>query len=94
MNRKVECIERLLEINHSYEEIGEWLADNKFTDQTVVYSLKRTSERAKFIYATMKKAAEDGKIILLYFEWALLPSESIKITCTTLTEEKMFTYGI
>lgn len=94
MNRKIECIERLLEINYSYEEMGEWLVENKFTDYATVDSYKRTKEQAEFIYSTFRQLADDDKIILLYFEWSILPTESIKITCVTPTEERLFTYGL
>jgi len=94
MNRKVECLERLLEVNHSYDEIGEWLVENKLTDTVTIKSYNRTKERAEFLYSLLKQASIDEKIILLYFEWSILPVESIKITCTTATEEKQFTYGL
>lgn len=94
VGHKVECIERLLEKNHSYEEICEWLILNKFTDAITAKQNTRTKEKAEFIYGIFKKEQADDNIILLYFEWSILPTESIKITCVTSKEEKFFTYGI
>lgn len=92
--RKIECIERLLEKNHSYEEICEWLVLNKFTEAIVARQNIRIKERAEFIYNILKKEQANDNIILLYFEWSILPKESIKITCVTPKEEKFFTYGL
>lgn len=94
MNRKTECIERLLEKNHLWVDISDWLIDNNFTNKLEVKELTRTIERAQFIYDILKENEANNKIILLDFEWILLPKEYIKIICTTQTEEKEFTYGL
>jgi len=94
MNHKIDCIERLLKLNHSYDEICDWLVLNKFTDDISVKANLRLREKAEFIYKVLKQKEKEEKIILLYFEWSTLPSESIKITCTTQEEEKVFTYGL
>jgi len=94
MNRKVDCISRLLEVNHSYEEICDWLIENKFADPIYANANSRISEKSDFIYKILKENEANGNIILLYFEWSILPTESIKITCVTPKEEKLFTYGL
>ncbi len=93
MGRKVECIQRLIEINHSYEEICDWLILNKFTNFISVGEFTRPKEKAEFIYEILREQEKEENIILLYFEWSILPKESIKITCTTKNEEKYFSYG-
>jgi len=94
MSRKIECIARLLEKNHSYDEIAEWLVINKFTNKIALDNLTRDKERAEFIYNVLKQRQLDEDIQLLYFEWNILPQETIKITCVTNKEEKFFTYGL
>lgn len=94
MNRNIECIGRLLDKNYSYDDISEWFVENKFTDDIIIRQYTRTSERAQFIYDILKENQANDNIILLYFEWTILPKESIKITCTTHKEEKVFTYGL
>lgn len=94
MTRKIECIERLIVVNHAYEEICDWLILNKFTDEQSVKLPHLDLEKAEFIYEILKRLEKDEKLLLLYFEWSLLPKETIKITCVTPTEEKLFTYGL
>lgn len=94
MKREIDCIERLLDKNFSYPEICDWLLLNKLADSVDVENNVRTRERAEFVYSVLKQAQKDEKIMLLYFEWSLLPKETIKITCITETEEKFFTYGL
>lgn len=94
MKRNIDCVERLLTINHSYDEIVEWLTLNKFVDEVDLKGLTRDRERAEFIYGIFNKKKQEDEIILLYFEWTVLPKETIKITCVTKNEEKFFTYGI
>jgi len=94
MNRKTECVERLLEKSYLWEDISEWLVDNKFASTLEIDNVSRTIERAEFIYNLLKVNEANDKIILLDFEWVLLPKEYIRIICTTEKEEKEFTYGI
>lgn len=94
MGRRVDCIKRLIEVNHSYNEMCEWLIENKFTNDISAKVNSRITEKAEFIYKILKENETNGNIMLLYFEWSILPTESIKITCVTQTEEKLFTYGL
>lgn len=94
MGRKIDCIQRLIEKNLAYDEIAEWLILNKFTTDIVAKEYTRPKEQAEFIFYTLKQGVVDEKVILLYFEWTILPTETIKITCTITTEEKQFTYGL
>lgn len=92
--RNIECIQRLLEKNKAYHEICDWLILNKFTDEAAVKQPYNEKLQAEFIYGILKNLEKEDKLILLYFEWTLLPKETIKITCVTETEEKLFTYGL
>lgn len=94
MNKKVECIKRLLKRNNSYREICEWLMSVDLVTQYEVDSNTREQERAEFILETLLKAEEDKTLMLLDFEWTILPLEYIKITCVTSREEVKFTYGL
>lgn len=93
MNKRIECIKRLVDMGRFHEFI-EWFLEHKLITSDSVIGLDRTKERSEFIYAAMKRAEADNNLILLYFEWSLLPLETIKITCATATEKKEFTYGI
>jgi len=94
MNKKVDCIMRLLVKNECYMDICAWLIEQKFTELSEVQTKIRLQERAEFIYFILKEAEEKEKLMLLDFEWTILPLETIKITCVTEREKKEFTYGL
>lgn len=94
MNKKVDCIMRLLVKNECYMDICTWLIEQKFTELSEVQTKIRLQERAEFIYFLLKEAEEKEKLLLLDFEWVILPLETIRITCVTEREKKEFTYGL
>lgn len=91
--KKIECILRLIN-RDMFIELKEYLIENKFVKEDDFRELTRDFEQAAFIYTALNKAAADEKLILLDYEWVLLPKEYIKIICITGTEKKEFTYGI
>jgi len=93
MNKKIECIRRLLIKNQAYNEICEWLLSIDLIDQIQVNTHKRDQERAEFILKTLDQAMNSKKFQLVDFEWSILPLELIKITCVTEREEKVFSCG-
>jgi hypothetical protein len=76
-----------------YQEIAEYLLMNKFAVSTDVAAAIHLQERAEFIYHALKKAETEEKLLLLDFEWKILPLEQIKIICVSAREERQFTYG-
>lgn len=94
MNKKIDCIMRLLVKNECYIDICNWLIEQKLTDLSETQTKTRLQERAEFIYFLFKEAEQKEKFLLLDFEWAILPVETIKITCVTEREKKEFTYGL
>jgi hypothetical protein len=93
MNKKVDCIKRMIENGLMYEELTSWLVDNKLLTHEIVSSTIFPQYQAEIIYEALVKAEKDGKISLVYFEWVYLPIETIKLTCVTESEKKEFTYG-
>lgn len=83
---------RYLEKN-GYEELAEYLVFNKLAILTDVRAAIHPQERAELILISLKRAADEEKLLLLDFEWKILPIEQIKITCVSPREEKLFTYG-
>ena len=94
MNKKLECIKRLVEFERFYD-LKEWMVESKLALESDFKGLTRDSEKAEYIYITLTKAAQDGSILMLLdYEWSLLPFESIKLTCITNAEKKEFTVGL
>lgn len=93
MNKRSECIKRLLALTGCYTEICEWFVENKFAEQITLESFTREQERADHILEELLKLERDDKLILLDFVWTVLPLEQIKIIVVTHKDMKEFTYG-
>lgn len=93
LNRKIECILRLLKKEESYSDIANWLIEQKIVVLEDAKGQTREQEKAEFLYHALKKGVEIEKIQLLDYEWTVLPLEQIRITCVTEREKKEFTYG-
>jgi len=90
--KELECIHKLI-YEGMYEEFKEYIIDNKLAKEEDFKLLNRDSEKARFIGHTLDNAAKEEKLLLLDYEWSLLPLEIITITCINLTEKKEFKYG-
>lgn len=93
MNKRIECIKRLLFLAHSYEDMCEWFVEQKFLEASFLEALTRDQERAEVILEELLKLERDNKLILLDFFWTVLPLEQIKIIVVTHKEMKEFTFG-
>ena len=78
---------------NGYQEIAEYLLSYKFVESTDIAAAIHLQERAELIYVALKKAEKEEKLLLLDFQWSILPLEQIKITCVSPREERQFTYG-
>jgi len=92
-NRRIDCILRLLKKEEAYGLIAAWLVEQKIVSLEDAKGQTRDQEKAEFIYFALKKGEELEKLILVDYEWTILPLEQIKITCVTEREKKEFTFG-
>lgn len=92
-NRRIECISRLINKEESYYNIVTWLAEQKIITIEEAKGPTREREKAEFIYHSLKSGEVSEKLMLVDYEWTILPLEQIKITCVTDSEKKEFTYG-
>lgn len=92
-NKRIDCISRLLKINDVYSDICMWLIEQKIITRTEAEGPTRDQEKSEFLYFSFKKGVDMETLILLDYEWSILPLEQIKITCVTEREKKEFTYG-
>lgn len=91
--KEIECILRLVN-SDMYLDLKEYIVENKLAAESDFKGLTRDFEKATFICGVLDVAAKENKLILLDYEWVILPKEYIKITCVTETEKKEFTHGI
>lgn len=92
MNNKQKCIQRYIEL-YGYSELKEYILVNKLAESFDANSKTRIPEQAEFLYITLLEAEKNEKLLLLSFEWKILPLEQIKITCISAREERFFTHG-
>ena len=93
LNNRIECVKALI-LKNGYDDIIMWLEDNKLMDKDSWKSANSIQLKSELIVKTLSKAAETEKLMLLDYEWAILPLEIIKITCVTEREKKEFTFGL
>lgn len=93
MNKKIECIKRLFKKDNTYAEMCTWFIEQKLTTELEAASYSRLDERATFIFNILDTANSDERFQLVDWEWAILPLETIKITCVTERDVKVFGFG-
>jgi hypothetical protein len=70
------------------------MVSEKLIETAELSRLPTANEKAECIFKALTKAAQDGTLQLLHFDWVVLPTESIKLTCVTATEKKEFTFDL
>lgn len=88
----MKCIERYI-ILYGFNEIKEYLISTKLAEPVEANSKTRVPEQAEFVYFSLLEGEKSEKLLLVNYEWKLLPLEQIKITCISTREERFFTHG-
>ena len=90
---KIQCTKRLIQFAAS-EEIVSWMHDNKLIDIEKWKTADSNQLKAELIVTSLLKAADSDKLLLVDFEWSVLPIERIKITVVSEREKVEFAYGL
>ncbi len=93
LNRKIECLRAL--IKHKSETITDltsMLRDEKLVSPEELERLDE-GDRVINLYLLLTRRLAEDKIMLLDFEWIVLPTELIKITVLTSHGTKVFSYS-
>jgi hypothetical protein len=78
----------------SHVDLLDWMVESKLIDKSAIVDCKSNLTTAELAYLALNKAAQNDKVMLLDYEWAILPREYIKITVVTDREKKEFTYNL
>lgn len=95
MNKKIQCIAKLLEFG-MFGEFKEYILDNRLVTKEyfMTFGTSNIINKAKFLYNILHESAKEEKLMLVDYEWQFLPHEYIKVTCISeQTGKKEFTYG-
>lgn len=93
LSKRIECTKTLLH-KSGYYDLLEWLEDNKLLDKEKWKSADSLQLKSELIVKSLSLAEQEGRLLLLDYEWSILPLEIIKITCVTDKEKREFTYGL
>ena len=92
-NKKISCVLRFMEKSESfYSEMSEFLIDERLIKREELIGINRPIDRAKFLVNTLNTLLKDEKVMLVDWEWNILPVERIKLLVVTDCLQKEFTY--
>jgi hypothetical protein len=70
-----------------------WMVESRLAAADIMSSKNKSDQHiAEVIYLNLQQAKIDEKIILLDYEWTILPREHIKIMVVTEKESQTFIY--
>ena len=90
--KEIDCITRLFKLTECYSELVEYLIEEKILLEGELTNLKLELNKPKFLHAILKQAEKEDKLLLLSFDWVLLPVERIRIRLITERSNKELTY--
>ena len=81
---EVEFLEKLLFGYGYYADLVNYLISDKLMNNSEIDSIKKEgSNITRYLYEFLKKLQQEEKLMLLDFEWQMLPVERLKLTLVT-----------
>lgn len=90
--KELDCLKRMFKLTHCYNDLVDFLLEEKLINDSQLTNLKLELDKAKFLYELIKKAEKDDKILLFSFDWVVLPVERIRIRLITERNTKELTH--
>lgn len=94
MRREIECIKRFFELAGQEVDLRSFLLQVKIAKSEDFQGLASKQEIAEKYFLLLRQALKDEKAVLVFYEWQILPEESIRITISTEGEHKEFSFGL
>ena len=94
MSRKIECLARFNSLNHSTSLIKKFLIEEKLIKVEKYTGAVTKLMEAEVSFLALKRASDEEKVILVDYEWSILPKEQIRITIVTPYINKEFSFGL
>lgn len=91
--KKIEFLDRLFKLAGCFDELCGFMADERLLDASLLLTLKNTSEKARWIVNFLDDLQKDEKIMLVSYEWQVLPVERLKLTIVTSKANKEFYFN-
>ena len=90
--KEIDCITRLFKLTDCYSELVDFLIEEKIVTDGVLANLKLELNKPRFLHDILKQAEKDDKLLLLSFDWVLLPVERMRMRLITERSNKEFAY--
>lgn len=92
--KEYNCILRFMEKDEMFfYNVTTFLREERLISKDELVNLSRANEKAKYLLATLDKIQKDELVMLVDWEWTLLPVERMKLTIITDNSQKEFAYG-
>ena len=72
---EIDCITRLFKLTECYNELVDYLIEEKILLESDLTNLKLELNKSKSLHEILKQAEKEDKLLLLSFDWVLLPVE-------------------
>ncbi len=89
---KIQCIERYAALVGDYGDLVDFMLEEKIMHDSQIAEFKKETQKALYLWKLLA-GERDKKIMLLDFEWSLLPVERLKITIVTERTSKSFGFN-
>ena len=93
MNKKVECLKRLITLSDCYDDVVEFFIDEKLISDEEVKELALSYHKAEYLYKVVQRSLKSEQLLLADFEWLLLPDERIRLTFVSTKQKLEFSYN-
>lgn len=91
--RKINCLQTYFEKTHSLESFIDYLHEEQIMEADGFHGLDRFEEKVRKIYQLLEDGVKSGKILLLDYNWQILPIHQIRIQIITNRSKRDFLYG-
>ncbi len=76
-----------------YLDITDFLIEERLMKREELVNIDRPTEKAKFLVSKLENLLKTEIVMLVDWEWHILPIERIKLLIVTDSLQKEFTYG-
>ena len=91
--REIDCLKEYFTKTNSLDSFVQFLQEEKIFPADGFTTLATFDEKVRSVYEHLQKAVKEEKLLLLSFEWRLLPIHQIKIEMITIRSKRDFLYG-
>ena len=93
MVKKIEFLNRLFKLAACLEELIDFLRSEKLLTDHQLGTVKSESDKAKYLYGILEDLKQQDRLLLLDYEWQILPIERLKLVLVTDRVSKEFRFN-